>query len=400
MSLFLRVVSLEDALGVIRNLGPAPAEEEILLGDALHRVLARDVVAREDIPGFARTTVDGYAVRAADTVGASEGIPAILLVAGEVAMGREPGRALAAGEGFALPTGAMLPPGADAAVMVEHTERIGDELLVKRPVAPGENVILPAEDFARGSVILPRGRVISPRDAGILAAAGYERVAVYRRPVVGIISTGNELVPIGVTPGPGRMRDANGPMCAAFAEESGCRPVLYGIVRDDRDALGSALDRATRECDAVLLSGGSSKDVRDLAAAIIGEKGEVLVHGIGIAPGKPTIIGRAGGRPVLGLPGHPASAYVILHVLAGPLLSGMAGVPRRERRVTAVLAENIPSQKGRVEFVRVRLGDGRAVPCFGKSGLLNTFAESDGLVQVPAGSEGIEAGETVEVILW
>jgi molybdopterin molybdotransferase len=400
MSLFLSIVSLEEALGVIGRIAPAPREEEIPLGEALGRVLSRDIVAREDIPGFARTTVDGYAVRAADTVGAGEAIPAILRLTGEVAMGREAAGPLGAGEGFALPTGAMLPPGADAAVMMEYTEQIGDEVLVKRPVAPGENVILPAEDFARGSVILPRGRVLSPRDAGILAATGYERVSVYRKPVVGIISTGNELVPVGSVPGPGQVRDANGPMCAAFAGESGCRPVLYGIVRDDREALGEALDRATGECDAVLLSGGSSKDVRDLASSIIGEKGEVLVHGIGIAPGKPTIIGRAGGRPVLGLPGHPASAYVILHALAAPLLSAMSGVPREERRATAVLSENIPSQKGRAEFVRVRLTGGKAFPCFGKSGLLNTFARSDGLVMIAAESEGLEAGETVEVILW
>jgi molybdopterin molybdotransferase len=400
MSLFLTVITLEEAIGVIRTLAPPPGEEEILLADALHRVLARDMVAREDIPGFARTTVDGYAVRAADTVGASEGIPAILRVTGEVAMGGEPAGPLRAGEGFALPTGAMLPPGADAAVMIERTERIGDEVLVKSPVAPGENVILRAEDFAEGSVILPRGRSLSPRDAGILAAAGYERVAVCRRPAVGVISTGNELVPVGESPGTGQVRDANGPMCAAFAEDLGCRPVLYGIVRDDRDALRKALDRATGECDAVLLSGGSSKDVRDLAASVIGEKGEVLVHGIGIAPGKPTIIGRAGGKPVLGLPGHPASAYVILHALAGPLLSAMSGVRREERKVTALLAENIPSQKGRVEFVRVKVVAGKALPCFGKSGLLNTFAGSDGLVRVPAEREGFEAGETVEVILW
>jgi molybdopterin molybdotransferase len=400
MSLFLTIVPLEEAIRVVRDIAPAPLEEEIPLGEALHRVLSRDAMAREDIPGFARSTVDGYAVRASDTVGASEGIPAILRVTGEVAMGEEPARPLGSGEGFALPTGAMLPSGADAMVMVEHTERIGDEVLVQRPVAPGENVILPAEDFARGSVIIPRGRVLSPRDAGILAAAGYERVPVYRRPVVGIISTGDELVPIRETPGPGQVRDANGPLCAAFAEELGCLPVLYGIVRDDRDALGLALDRAILECDAVFLSGGSSKDFRDHTASVIGERGEVLVHGIGIAPGKPAIIGLADGRPILGLPGHPASAYVGLHALGGPLLSAMSGVPEKARRVSAVLTENIPSQRGRVEFVRVKLDGGRAVPCFGKSGLLNTFAGSDGLVRVPAEREGIEAGETVEVILW
>jgi molybdopterin molybdotransferase len=400
MSLFLRVVTLEEAERVIREIAPAPAEEEIPFGEALHRVLARGVKAREDIPGFARSTVDGYAVRAADTVGAGEAIPAILRMAGEVSMAMEPAHPLRPAEGMYIPTGAMLPAGSDAAVMIEYTERIGDEILVKRPVAPGENVILPGEDFPAGATILPGGRCISPRDAGILAAAGYDMVAVFRRPVVGIISTGNELVPVRDTPGPGQVRDANGPMCASFVEESGCIPILLGIVRDDRDALRTALERAMRECDAILITGGSSKDVRDMTASIIAEKGEVLVHGIGIAPGKPTIIGKAGGRPVIGLPGHPASAYVILHTLAGPLLSVMTGSPRQVRTLSAVLAENVPSQKGRVEFVRVRVEDGRAVPCFGKSGLLNTFAGSDGLVRVPAEREGYEAGETVEVILW
>lgn len=400
MSLFLRVVTLEEAIGVIRGIAPPPAEEEISLGEALHRVLARDVNAAEDIPGFARTTVDGYAVRAADTIGAGEGIPAILEMAGELSMGATPNRSLHPGEGMYIPTGAMLPDGADAAVMIEYTEWIGDEILVKRPVAPGENVILAGEDFAKGALVLPGGRYLSPRDAGILAATGYDRIAVYRKPVVGIISTGNELVPAQAIPGPGQVRDANGPMCAAFVEEAGCKVRLYGIICDDRVALGGVLDRAIRECDAILLSGGSSKDVRDLAASVIAEKGEVLVHGIGIAPGKPTIIGHAGGRPVIGLPGHPASAYVILHTLGRPLLSAMSGSSRPEMRVSAVLAENIPSQKGRGEFVRVRIEGGRAVPCFGKSGLLNTFVESDGLVQVPADREGFEAGETVEVILW
>jgi molybdopterin molybdotransferase len=400
MSLFLRVVTLEEAVGVIRDIAPAPVGEEISLSEALHRVLARDVNAAGDIPGFARTTVDGYAVRAADSVGAGEAVPAILRLAGEVSMGATPDKTLCPGEGIYIPTGAMLPDGADAAVMIEYTERIGDEILVKRPVAPGENVILAGEDFPKGALILPKGRRLSPRDIGILAAAGHARIAVYQIPVVGIVSTGNELVPVDATPGPGQVRDANGPMCAAYVEEAGCSPRPYGIVRDDRGALIGMLERAIGECDTVLLSGGSSKDIRDLAASVIAEKGEVLVHGIGIAPGKPTIIGFAGGRPVIGLPGHPASAYVILHALAGPLLSAMSGSPREERKISVVLAENIPSQKGREEFIRVRIEGGRAFPCFGKSGLLNTFAGSDGLVRVPAEREGFEAGETVDVILW
>ena len=400
MSLFLRVVTLEEAIGIIRDIAPRPFVEEVSLANALHRILARDMRAGEDIPGFARTTVDGYGVRAGDTTGAGEAVPAILRLAGEVSMGTKPGRSLGKGEGIYLPTGAMLPAGTDATVMIEHTERIGDEILVKRPVAPGENVILAGEDFPKDGLILPKGSRLSPRDIGILAATGYDRISVHRRPVIGIISTGNELVPVDSAPGPGQVRDANGPMCAAFVENAGCCPRPYGIIRDDRGALGGVLDRALAECDAVLLSGGSSKDARDLTASVLSEKGEVLIHGIGIAPGKPTIIGSAGGRPVIGLPGHPASAYVILHALAGPLLSAMTGSPVVERKVSAVLAENIPSQKGRVEFVRVRIRGGRAIPCFGKSGLLNTFAGSDGLVRVPSEREGFEAGETVEVILW
>ena len=400
MSLFLQVVSLEEALRVVREVAPPPGEEEVPLAGALGRVLARDLHARQDIPGFARTTVDGYAVRAADTTGAGEAIPAILQMAGELTMGSPPGKSIRPGEAMYIPTGAMLPAGADAAVMIEYTEQIGDEILVKRPVAPGENVILGDEDFPKGSLVLPRGRIISPREVGILAATGFEGVPVYRKPVIGILSTGNELVLVRDTPGPGQVRDANGPMCAAFVEAVGCVARPYGIIRDDRDALGDALDRAIRECDVVLISGGSSKDTRDLAASIVAEKGEVLVHGIAIAPGKPTIIGRAGGRPVIGLPGHPASAYVILHALGRPLIAAMSGSPAGERRLRAVLAENIPSQKGRTEFVRVRVRDGRVFPCFGKSGLLNTFAGSDGLVQVPAGREGFEAGENVEVTLW
>ncbi len=400
MSLFLSVVSLGEALEVVRRIAPAPREEEVPLGRVLHRVLARDLRAPGDIPGFARTTVDGYAVQAADTVGAGEALPAILRLAGEIRMGTGPSLFLRPGEGAVVPTGAVLPAGADAAVMVEHTERIGDEILVKRPVAPGENVILAGEDFPAGAVILPRGRLVSPRDAGILAAAGQGRVPVFREPVVGIISTGNELVPVEETPGTGQVRDANGPMVAAFAAERGCSPRYYGIVRDERDVLLKVLGDAAAECDAVFLSGGSSKDVRDHAASAIGELGEVLVHGIAISPGKPTIIGRARGKPVVGLPGHPASAYVILHAIGGTLLSAMSGSPWHEKKVTAVLSENLPSQKGRAEFVRVRIEDGRAIPCFGKSGLLNTFVASDGMVAVPADREGFEAGETVEVILW
>jgi molybdopterin molybdotransferase len=300
-----------------------------------------------------------------------------------------------------VPTGAVLPEGADAVAMIEYAEQVGDEVLVRRPVAYGENVLFRDEDFTKGAAVLAKGRRLSPQDVGVLAAAGCTSVPVVQVPVIGIISTGNELVPAGEVPAPGQIRDANSHLCAAFVRERGCRPRHYGIVRDERDAFRSVMERAVAECDAVLISGGSSKDDRDMAAAVIGELGEVLVHGIAIAPGKPTIIGRSCGKPVIGLPGHPASAFIVLLVVVSHLLAvlcGEAGV--KFRRHTAVLAANVPSSKGREDYVRVRLDGDRAVPVFGKSGLLNTLVQSDGVIRVPAGAEGFEEGTTVEVILW
>jgi molybdopterin molybdotransferase len=226
-------------------------------------------------------------------------------------------------------------------------------------------------------------------------------VTVAKKPVVGIISTGNELVPSTVLPGPGQVRDANAPMLAAWLAEYGCVPRMYGIVKDEHGEFAAVLDRAVPECDLVLLSGGSSKDDRDMTARVIADKGEVLVHGIALAPGKPTIIGRINNKPVFGLPGHPASAFVVLVAIVRPLLDTMLGQEKTLlRTVRASLSINIPSQRGREEYVRVRVEKGIATPLFGKSGLLNTLVQSDGLIRIPAGFEGLEQGSEVEVILW
>ncbi|NYT05700.1 MAG: molybdopterin molybdotransferase MoeA [Methanomicrobiales archaeon] len=400
MSLFLHVVSVDEAVAAAERIAVPAGREEIPLSDACGRILAADVRSPADIPGFARSVVDGYAVVAADTTGASEAMPAMLACTGRIAMGRAEGRPVRPGECRYIPTGGVLPAGADAAAMIEYTERIGTEVLISRPVAPGENVIARGEDFAEGGVVLAAGRRITPRDMGVLAAAGCDTVTVAVPPKVGIISTGNELVPVGAVPGPGQVRDANGSLCAGFVRMHGGTPVAYGIVRDDRASLAAALERATAECDIVLLSGGSSKDDRDMCADTVASRGEVLVHGIAIAPGKPTIIGRADGRPVIGLPGHPASAFVVLHAIAAPLLRAVTGERHVPRPVSAVLGEPVPSARGRQDYVRVRLEDGKAFPVFGKSGLLNTLVQSDGLVVVPAGREGMEPGEAVEVLLW
>ncbi len=402
MSRFLHVVAVEDAVAVAASIAPAPVPEKIPGGSATGRVLAVDVPSDMDIPGFDRSVVDGYAVRSGDTVGSSDAIPALLQCTGRVVMGfPDPHLTVTQGTSVYIPTGGVLPAGADAVVMVEHTEETADTVLVKRPVSHGENLLMHDDDFRKGEIVLAAGRKLTPQDAGVLAAVGCTEVTVAKKPVVGIISTGNELVPANARPGPGQVRDANASMLAAYLVEYGCEPRLYGIVCDEREVFETMTSRAIRECDVVLLSGGSSKDDRDMTAGVIAARGEVLVHGIAIAPGKPTIIGRIEGKPVIGLPGHPASAFVVLIVVVRHLLDRMLGLKKPVFRATgAVLGESIPSQKGREEYIRVRIDNGVASPLFGKAGLLNTLVKSDGLVRIPSGCEGLEKGTSVEVILW
>jgi molybdopterin molybdotransferase len=401
MSRFLQVVAVPEAVRAAVAIAPATAPETVPVEQSAGRVLAAPVVADTDIPGFDRSVVDGYAVRSADTTGAGDAVPALLRCIGRVTMGRSRKLVIRDSECAYIPTGGTLPDGSDAAVMVEYTEEAGDTILIKKPAAPGENVLLRDEDFRKDETVFRPGRRLTPQDAGVLAACGCARVTVAKKPVVGIISTGNELVPVTVIPGPGEVRDANASMLAAWLSEYGCVPRLYGIVKDERSAFEAVLARALPECDVVLLSGGSSKDDRDMTAGVIAGTGEVLIHGIAIAPGKPTIIGRIAGKPVFGLPGHPASAFVVLIAIVRPLLDTMLGQKKPLlRTVQATLAENIPSQRGREEYVRVRVENGAAIPLFGKSGLLNTLVKSDGLVCIPAGYEGLEKGSTVEVMLW
>ncbi|GAB6284727.1 MAG: molybdopterin molybdotransferase MoeA [Methanoregula sp.] len=401
MSLFLHVVPVTEAVATLRQLAERRQSERVPIHESFNRVLASDVRADVDIPGFTRSVVDGYAVRAADTTGAGDAIPALFTSWGRIAMGATTDHPVGAAECMYVPTGGILPEGADAVVMVEQTELFGDQVLVKKPVAHGENVLFYNEDFAQGGIVLTAGRRLFAQDTGLLAAVGCVQVPVTRQPRIGIISTGNELVAVNERPRAGQVRDVNTYAIAAYVQDHGCVPVTYGIILDDRDIFRAALARAVSECDAVIISGGSSKDDRDMAAAVIAEQGQVLVHGVAIAPGKPTIIGRCGKVPVLGLPGHPASAFVVLCVIGRHLLDGMTGLTSAAViMVPATLALNVPSAKGREDYVRVSLKDGIATPLFGKSGLLNTLVRSDGVIRVPAESEGLETGTTVEVYLW
>ncbi|BAF60798.1 molybdopterin biosynthesis enzyme [Pelotomaculum thermopropionicum SI] len=416
MAELFKALTVEEArVAVARYLpGKRPGVRLPLL-ESLGRRLAADVRAPEDVPGFDRSTVDGYAVRARDTYGATEGLPSYLDVAGEVLMGREPEGTVSPGQAWRIATGGMLPPGADAVVMLEYTEELDCRTIgVTRPVAPGENVIRKGEDIAAGEIALPAGHRIRPQDMGMLSSVGVSEVEVELPVRVGIISTGDELVSPGERPVPGQVRDINSYTLYGAVAACGGEPRLYGIVGDDYEKLKRTLELALSENDMVLLSGGSSVGTRDVAALAIDSAGEpgVLFHGISVKPGKPTIGAVVNGKPVFGLPGHPASAMVVFELMVAPLVrSGGYAAGEKEMRealtafpLRAVLTRSLHSAAGREDFIRVRLHckDGRlfAEPVLGKSGLISTMVKADGLARIPPGKEGVEAGEIVEVKLF
>ena len=401
----LRMITLPEALQLIREaFRPSEETEEVRTAEACGRVLARELIAPEDLPGFPRSTMDGYAVRAADTFGASEGSPVRLALVGEVRIGKPPPGPLGEREAMAIPTGGFLPEGADAVVMLEDTETEGDAVLVYSPVAPGENVIGPRDDIAAGEVLFPRGHRLRPPDIGALTGLGIAEVPVIRRPRAAILATGEEIVPPGVRPGPGQVRDINSYTLGSLLEGAGAVPTLLGIVPDSEESLRGALERALEGADLVVISGGSSVGVRDVTLAVLEGLGEVLLHGLRMKPGKPTILARVAGKPVIGCPGHPVSAFVVGAKVIVPVVERLLGVnnPLPHPRVRAVLAENVTSAKGRREFVRVRLEgeDPRAVPLIAESAVISSLARAHGLIEVPEDTEGLEAGAEVWVELW
>jgi len=355
--------------------------------------------------------MDGYAVQAQDTFGANPGLPQYLEMTGEVPMGAVPERALSPGEAHRIATGGMLPPGADAVVMVENTSEMPDGTLeVRRPVAPGENVLSPGEDVKAGEVLFPAGRSLRPQDIGLLGALGVSHLPVHRRPRVVIFSSGDEIVPIQQSPPPGKVRDANAYLVAAQVAAGGGEPHLTGIIPDNFQALRHALSESLAEADLILISGGSSVGTRDLTLAAIRDlpEADILVHGVAIRPGKPTILADIGGKPLMGLPGHPASAAIVMQVLGLPLLARLAGLadltPPWGGLVQAHLSRNLAGASGREDYVRVRLREEGntlwADPVLGPSGLLSPLVTSDGLVVIPLDLEGLNQGETVTVQLF
>jgi molybdopterin molybdotransferase len=404
------VLTPTDALRkLFDHLRAAVPTETIDTASALKRVLAETPVAANPLPSFARSTMDGYAVRAADTYGATEALPAYLTVSGESPMGQAPSIEVGPGQAAIIHTGGMLPHGADAVVMIERTQKTTErEIEVMRSVAPGENVLQIGEDVKAGEPLLPIGHWLRPQDIGGLMAMGITRIKVAQRPRVGILATGDEVIVPQAEPQPGQVRDVNTYTISGLVEQAGGIPQPGGIIGDDFDRLLAAARTALNQADALVLSAGSSVSVRDMTSNVIDQLGQpgVLAHGVSIKPGKPTILAVCNGKPVFGLPGNPVSAMVVGDLFITPTVWKMQGCDRPpvQNRIKARLSHNVASVPGRVDYIQVKLierdGEWWAEPVFGKSNLIFTLVKSDGMLIIPIDANGVQAGEIVEVKMF
>lgn len=403
MELF-NVVSVEQAKKIIDdNFTERAKTEKVSLSECTGRIMYKDILSSEDIPGFRRSTVDGYAVLSKDVFGASESIPSILSLKGEVEMGKIPPAKLEfPGDCLYVPTGGMLPEGADSVVMIEYVDKLDDDtILVNCPSAPGDNIIDIGEDIKAGDRVIDGGSILRPYEVGALSSLGKNSVEVYEKPKVAIISTGDEIVQCDKTPGPGQVRDVNTYLLYSAVLQDGGVPVNYGLIMDDYDLLKNAVARAVMECDIVLISGGSSVGKKDQTLKVIDSLGKpgVLVHGLAAKPGKPTIIGKAGEKIIFGLPGHPLACAIIYKILVKYYMDKLCGYTSVSYPVICKFGINYHKAKGREEYLPVTLkwdnGDIMALPVFGKSGLITGFSAAWGYIRIEKNIEGLNAGETV-----
>jgi molybdenum cofactor synthesis domain-containing protein len=411
--MFRKLLTLKEAQTVLeQNFSPKPVGvEQIPILNAVGRISAKNVTASIDVPPFHRSTVDGYAVKAQDTFGAEEDNPLALRVAGHVVIGEMPTAKVEKGTCVEIVTGAPLPDGADAVVMLEYTNRKNNAVQVYRAVAKDENVMKAGSDIRRGETTIQRGEEIRSQDIGILAATGTTQTTVYKRPKVAVISTGGEVMEPGKPLSPGKIYDINAYTLNAAVLECGCEPLWYGIIPDEFEKLKKALSKALAAADVVLTSGGVSVGPKDLMPKVLNKLGKpgVIVCGIAVKPGKPTTIALIDGKPVFALPGHPTSALLIFHVLVRPVLLAMTGCVRKELRqstVKAIANARMFSAKGRRTFIMVNLvqeksEELRAFPvASGESGAISTLAKADGFVETDERTQFVDAGETVMVHLF
>jgi molybdopterin molybdotransferase len=409
MKRFFRVQTPEELYKKLDRF-KALSTEKVNIDDSLHRVLSEDIVSPINLPEFRRSTVDGFALKAKDTFGASEKNPAILRLIGEIPMGQLSDIEAKDGEAVKVATGGMVPKGTDAVEMVEYTEWVDSHTLhAFKTLSPLENVIQVGEDVKAGEVVLYKGHLIRPQDIGLMAGIGKTNVHVYLRPRVAIISSGDEIVPIENVPSPGEVRDINRYTIVSMVKETGGIPLFLGIAKDRFDALKEKIELGLRESDMVVITGGSSVGSLDLTGEVlqIFPGTEILGHGVSIRPGKPTLLADINGKPFLGLPGHPVSAVVIFHFFGKPILKILSGLSREgiwhQIKVKAKASRNIPSVPGREDYVRVRLEEREgtlwAHPIFGKSGAISNLVNANGLIRIGINEEGLEEGEEAEAIL-
>ncbi len=402
MKEFFKVVSYQQAQEMVKRRLPGRSSEKVSLQQAYQRVLAENLYSPEALPAFDRSTVDGYAIRSGDSFGSSESIPAFFNLVGEILMGEDSDISLEPAQCAWIPTGGMLPRGADAVVMVEYTEKLGDDtVLVYRPVAGAENVMQTGEDIGEGKLLYPSGQLLRPQDIGLLASLGFSDLKVLRPYRVGIVSTGDEVIPLQHKPSPGQVRDVNSYAIAAAVSSTGNLPMIYPIVEDEYSALKQTVETALAQNDFVILSGGSSVGIKDVTLDVLTSlpDSELLFHGMAIKPGKPTLAVGVMQQLLIGLPGHPVSALMVFHILCTPLLK--MGTPGF---VLAQSSENIASQPGRDDFIPVQLkqqdNGWLAVPLLGKSGLMSILSRADGYIHIPYEQQGLKKGQKVKAWLF
>jgi len=398
---FKLLMSREKALETImEHIKPVETAELIPIERSVNRVLARDLVAAMDIPPFDRAAMDGYAVKAEDTYGASEFSPKTLKLVGVLRAGESTSREIKNGECIRIATGCPIPPGADAVVMAEFTEENGESVSIYKAVHPLENISLRGEDIKKGEVIIREGEILTPAKIGVFAALGIRKAPVYRKPRVAIIPTGVEVQDLGLKLSGGQVYDVNSYTLASLLLENGASVTRAPIIPDSYEALRAALYRYI-DHDLIVFSGGSSVGERDMLADIIEEDGKLLFHGVQIKPGKPTLFGTVRGKPVLGMPGYPASCLSNAYVFLIPIIRKMARLPpKKPTTVKAKMAKRIVSASGREQFLTVRVVDGKAYPAFKKSGDITSLSKADGYVILPVNLDVIDEGEEVTVTLF
>lgn len=405
---FLTLTDIEDVLCLAKEFEANPAEI-VNLENCSGRVTFCDIFSDENLPPFNRSTVDGYAVTSSSTFGSSDANPSCLnFIQKYVEIGSTPEFSINHGEAARVPTGGMIPEGSNAVVMIEHAELLGTDFLeVFKPAAPGSNIIFKGDDVKAGDLIIPKGTRLRTQETGLLAALGKTRISVTRKPIIGIISTGDEIIPAEKTPVHGQIRDVNAYTLFSLIKANGGIPVFCGLVRDDFNEILEACEKGVQGCDMLLISGGSSVGARDYTLEIIKSLtgGEILVQGVSMSPGKPVIFGRSENKQIWGLPGHVGSAMIVFHVLVRPFINHISGLDpafSETMKIPAIISKNIASANGRTDFIRVKIknenGQIIADPVIGKSGLLFTLLKSDGIIEIPKNVEGLNQGSMVDVI--